>query len=63
MKRIIKVTELLDPNGCGWRDGLLGEGRLGIEKIEMPLGELDADEEDPKLRPLADDGYWFWNCR
>ena len=59
----VKVTKLLDPDDCDEMYGLFCEGRSGRRKVELPLGEFQADEDDPELQPLADYCYWFWNHR
>ena len=61
VRRIVKVTGLLDADSCSWMDGLLCEGRLDKEGFERPLTWFDVAEDDPKLQPLVDYYYWFYN--
>ena len=57
----VKVTGLLDPDECDEMYGLFCEGRSDRRKVELPLGEFNVHEDDPKLQPLADYCYWFCN--
>lgn len=61
VRRIAKVTGLLGADRCSWMDGLLCEGRLDKEGFERPLTWFEVAEDDPKLQPLVDYYYWFYN--
>jgi len=64
-RHVITVVGLLDPDEyeCDEMYGVICEGRTGKREIQIPLGEFEVDENNPRLRILADYCSWFWNYR
>jgi len=64
-RHVVTVVGLLDPDDyeCDEMYGLICEGRIDKREIQMPLGEFEVDEDDPRLQTLADYCSWFWNYR
>jgi hypothetical protein len=61
----VTVQDLLDPG----RDpiyessGLLCKVRAGDEGAELPLVDLEVEENSPNYPFIEDYWYWFWNWR
>ena len=61
----ITVQGLLDPEefDCDEFYGLFCRARLGRQRLELPLGEIEADEGSVNGQFVGDYSYWFWNNR
>jgi Calcium binding len=64
-KMTVTITGLLDPEGDDSDEGygLLCRGLDRDEQVELPLDEIEVDEEDPNFRLVTDYSYWFHNWR
>ncbi|MEI8373197.1 MAG: calcium-binding protein [Planctomycetota bacterium] len=60
---IIKVVELLAPSVRSAQDGagLRCIAFRGSEQTEIPLIDLDVENDHPNVQLIEDYWYWFWN--
>lgn len=59
------VLALLDPgsNSDCEHSGLLCRVRKGEDEVELPLSDLEVEEDNPNFQLIEDYWYWFWNWR
>jgi hypothetical protein len=64
-KMTVTITGLLDPGGDDSDEGygLLCRGLDRDEQVELPLDEVEVNEEDPNFRLVTDYSYWFHDWR
>lgn len=63
--RTVTVAGILDPTknlDCESL-GIVGVGRQGKIMVEIPLADLEVDEDDENHQLVEDYWYWFWNWR
>jgi hypothetical protein len=63
--RKVTALELLDPavDFGGESLGLVCRVRKGKTETELPLADLEVDEDSPNYQLIEDYWYWFWNWR
>ncbi len=63
--RTVLVVGLRDPAMNFDYDclGLVCKVWQGQRESELPLADLEVDEDDPNYRLVEDYWYWFWNCQ
>ena len=60
----ITVLGLIDPGKYPDEDyGLFCTARQGKRSIELPLADVEVDEDDPRTQVLDEYAYWFENWR
>jgi hypothetical protein len=62
---LVTVTALLDPKQIPGADaaGLVCRVHRGTEEYNVPLVDLEVEEEHPNYQLLEDYWYWIWNWR
>jgi hypothetical protein len=62
---VVAVTAVLDPGTDLRREssGLLCRVRRTDEELELPLADLEVEENSPNFQLIEDYWYWFWNWR
>ena len=62
---LVTVVGLVDPGADPDREssGLLCKARTGEEADELPLADLEFEENSPNYQLIEDYWYWFWNWR
>lgn len=61
----VTVSALLAPNHHALDEyaGLVCQTTLGAQDREIPLVDLEIDEDHPNFQLLEDYWYWVWNWR
>ena len=62
---VITVHALLHPDGCSKHEesGLLCRAQRGTQDVEVPLADVELDENAANYQLIEDYWYWFWNWR
>jgi hypothetical protein len=61
----VEVVALVDPDKSATDEyhGLVCKVRKADREMEVPLVDLEVDEENPNFRLIEDYWYWIWNWR